>query len=142
MNQQDKDLTDFEAWYMREFEVYPRRNESGGFRSQYVNAMFKAWKGSRATIAHDHQQQRSIQDVHDLATEIWAAAQTPPGEAVIDAENRIIQILCRQQYKTLEDLLRPATLRLHLGEMTSQELRTAQAAIRLAWAKLKESSND
>lgn len=50
----EHERAEFEAWYMREFEVYPRRNESGGFRSQYVNAMFKSWKGGRAALqSHD-----------------------------------------------------------------------------------------
>ena len=46
----EQERADFEAWYMREFGVYPRRNESGSFKSQYVAAMFKAWKAGRAAL--------------------------------------------------------------------------------------------
>lgn len=47
---------------------------------------------------------RNTQKDLDLATEIWAAAQTTPGEGIEDAENRIAQILAdNRQAKPIPD---------------------------------------
>lgn len=58
---QDQQRADFEAWYFREFEVYPRRNESGGFKSQYVNAMFKSWKAGQAALQSQDREDDPLQ---------------------------------------------------------------------------------
>jgi len=74
----EQERQDFEAWYMREFEVYPRRNESGGFKSQYVNAMFKAWKAGRATL---QAQDREIEFQLGIEGEIQAQTFGPREQA-------------------------------------------------------------
>ena len=38
--------TEFDAWYMREYEVLPRRAEQG-YKSQYVASMFRAFKAGK-----------------------------------------------------------------------------------------------
>lgn len=46
----------------------------------------------------------------------------------------------REFYALLERLSQPSTLRLHIGEMTAQELRTSQATVRFVLTQLDKSS--
>lgn len=77
----------FDAWYER--EVLPRFE---GDAPPPRGLMQMAWQ---AAIA-DYLQQVTPFSTVDLAHEIWAAAQQPPGEPVVDAVSRIVDILDRQ----------------------------------------------
>lgn len=77
----------FDAWYER--QVLPRFE---GDAPPPRGLMQMAWQ---AAIT-DYLQQITPFPTVDLAHEIWAAAQQPPGEPVVDAVSRIVDILDRQ----------------------------------------------
>jgi len=52
-------------------------------------------------------------------------------------DTEIVPLFELAKDQTLEALTKPATLRLHMGELNSEELRTAQAAVRFTLARTK-----